>query len=273
MRMVSPDMPSVFPTEYSLCPTTKVSQTSRGLESAQTRHVPLLRVLEHLPLRAQVAKHRLPSCDILVQRRVGARKEILLPQRVLLPTHILPSHTEPPAATTTTAPVPRVPGTKRRRRLRAAAATVGVRVLGRVAAGVGPPVAQQLAAVAAVQGLVARALGALELAAVRGELGAEAADALARLVLLGRVELLAREGVVLVDGALEGGERGREGAEGRGAGDAGWGGGGGGVGGWLGGEGREGREVFADRGALLESTVEDCVLLGLFFVVSLGASE
>lgn len=262
MRMVSPDMPSVFPTEYSLCPT-KVSQTSRGLESAQTRHVPLLRVLEHIPLRAQVAQHRLPSRDILVQRRVGARKEILLPQRVLLPTHILPSHTEPPAATTTTtAPVPRVPGPKRRRRLRAAA-TVGVGVLGRVAAGVGPPVAQQLAAVAAVQGLVARAPGALELAAVGGELGAEAADALARLVLLGRVELLAREGVVLVDGALEGGERGREGAEGRGAGDAGWGGGG--VGGWLGGEGREGREVFADRGALLESTVEDCVLFGSCF--------
>lgn len=92
-------------------------------------------------------------------------------------------------------------------------------------------------AVAGVQGLIARRLEGVELAAVARDLGAEVADALKGLLLLGRIQLLPGEGVVLVDGLLEGGERGGEGAEGgRGEGFAGggaccWRGGGGGVGG------------------------------------------
>jgi hypothetical protein len=56
-----------------------------------------------------------------------------------------------------------------------------------------------------VGGLVARGLEGVEAGAEVGELGAEVADALEGLVLLGGVELLLRERVVLVDGAGEGG--------------------------------------------------------------------
>jgi hypothetical protein len=103
-----------------------------------------------------------------------------------------------------------------------------------------------------VRGLLARGFQRVELRAEVGQLGAEVADALDGLFLLGRVEFLFREGVVLVDGAGEGGEGGGEGAQGRG--------------GyllleWLG-RGGEGGEVFADRGALFERAVEGCVLEG-----------
>lgn len=64
-----------------------------------------------------------------------------------------------------------------------------------------------------VHGLVARGLERLELPAVLGQLGAEVAYALEGLLLLGRVELLLGERVVLVDGALEGRQGGAEGAQ------------------------------------------------------------
>lgn len=81
------------------------------------------------------------------------------------------------------------------------------------------PSSQQLVPVLAVQHLVARGLQRIHLLPVGRELGAEVADALVGLLLLGRVELLLREGVVLVDGLLEGGQRCAEGAEGGGAED------------------------------------------------------
>lgn len=86
----------------------------------------------------------------------------------------------------------------------------GVGVLWR--GGVGPA-AEELAAVLVVHGLVAGGLERLELAAVVGQLGAEVAYALEGLLLLGRVELLLGERVVLVDGALEGRQGGAEGAQ------------------------------------------------------------
>lgn len=64
-----------------------------------------------------------------------------------------------------------------------------------------------------VHGLVARGLERLELPAVLGQLGAEVAYALEGLLLLGRVELLLGERVVLVDGALEGRQGGAEGPQ------------------------------------------------------------
>lgn len=89
------------------------------------------------------------------------------------------------------------------------------------------PAAEQLAPALVVQELIARSLDGLEALAVLGELVAEIADALVGLFLLRRVELLLREGVVLVDGALEGRQGGAEGAEGGGADEGGGGGGGG----------------------------------------------
>jgi hypothetical protein len=56
-----------------------------------------------------------------------------------------------------------------------------------------------------VRGLLPRGFERIELAAEVGELGAEVADALPGLFLFGCVELLFGEGVVLVDGAGEGG--------------------------------------------------------------------
>lgn len=149
-----------------------------------------------------------------------------------------------------------------------AAGVVGVLGGGDVA----PALAQQLAAVLGVQGLVAAGLEGVDLPAVGGQLGAEVADALVGLVLLGRVELLLGERVVLVDGLLEGRQRRAEGAEGRGAEEVGGAvrggrrrGGGGVAGGGDGGilvRGREVGEVPADGCALLERTVEGCVLRG-----------
>lgn len=106
--------------------------------------------------------------------------------------------------------------------------------------------AEELGAVLRVRGVVARGLEGFQLGAEVGELGAEVADTLVRFFLLGRDGFLFGEGVVLVDGAGEGGEGGGEGAEG--GGGQGRGGGG------------EGREVPADEGALFESRVEGCVL-------------
>jgi hypothetical protein len=100
-----------------------------------------------------------------------------------------------------------------------------------------------------MRGLLACGLQRVQLGAELGQLGAEVADTLVRLLLLRRVELLLGQRAVLVDGAREGGQRGRERAEGRGGREL-----------WLfvggiaggGGVRREGGEVFADRGALLE---------------------
>lgn len=72
----------------------------------------------------------------------------------------------------------------------------------------------------------------------------EVADALKGLFLLGRVQLLLGEGVVLVYGARKGCERGGEGAEGSGR------------------RVSDVSEVATDVGALLERRVEGCVLAG-----------
>lgn len=241
----------------------------------------LLRVLQHVPLRAQVPKHSLPPRDILIQRGIRAREEILLPKRVVLPRHHLRTTTTPSPPPTHPRPAARVPRVHAPPRpTPARPSRVRIRVLGR--RDVRPPVPRRAAAAAAaaeelvpvlpVQDLVARRLEGVDLPPVAGELGAEVADALVGLLLLGRVELLLREGVVLVDGLLEGRQGGAEGAQGGraedvvrrggggGGGRAGAVGGGGRVGVGGGGEGGEVGEVFADGGALLESTVESGVL-------------
>ncbi|RYP70240.1 hypothetical protein DL771_005627 [Monosporascus sp. 5C6A] len=87
------------------------------------------------------------------------------------------------------------------------------------------PTAQQLGAVGGVQGLLARPLELVEARAVVGELGAEVAEALVRLVLLGGARLLARERRVLVERAREGRQRRRDGAQRRGSRRVGGGGG------------------------------------------------
>lgn len=43
---------------------------------------PLLRALEHLALLGQVAQHGLPAGDVVVERLVGAREEVLLAEGV-----------------------------------------------------------------------------------------------------------------------------------------------------------------------------------------------
>ena len=218
---------------------------------------PFLCVLQCLPLRRQIPQDGLAPSNILVQRRVRAREEVLLPQHVPLSTNLRSSPARGRHAVTaagTTPPLARstgdtIPG---RRRTRGAS----VRVL-RGAAHKGSA-AKQLGAVLGLHGVVTGGLEAVELGAVLLELGAKVAEAVEGLLLLGRVELLFAEGVVLVERAGEGREAGRERAESRG-GEArrrGLRGVGPGVGGV-----RERREVLANGGALLESRVESCVLM------------
>lgn len=217
-----------------------------------------MRIFQHVPLRAQISKHSLPPSNVLVQRRISASKEILLPKRVIFPTHGLVPSTTTSSSTTTPAnarPAACIPS------MQAAPTTTAAR---RVCIGilrrsdVSSPLAQQLAPILCVQSLVALRLEGVHLLTVGGELGAEIPDALVRLVLFGRVQLLLREGVVLVDGLLEGRQRRAERAERGGGKDVvGARGGGVGGGGWV--DGEVGK-VFADGCALLESTVESCVL-------------
>lgn len=208
---------------------------ARDAQRVGDRVQPLLRVLQHVLLRAQVAEHGLPPRDVLVQRVVRAGEEVLLPQRVLFPRQVVAPHQAVPVTTTTTTPharaaarVPRMPAAAaaiapiRTGRGCRAGGAAGVGVLGR-GAHVRPP-AQQLVPALAVERLVARALEGLEVLAVLGQLVAEIADALVRLLLLRGVELLLRQGIVLVDRPLEGCEGGAEGAQGGGADDRGGGG-------------------------------------------------
>lgn len=85
---------------------------------------------------------------------------------------------------------------------------VGIRVLG--GRGGEGPAAEQLGAVLVVRGIVAPRFEPVELGAELRELGAEVAQALVSLVLLGRVEFLPGQGRVLVQRAREGRQRGRE---------------------------------------------------------------
>lgn len=242
-----PEYPLVLPRP----PLNHAYRVARDAQRVAHRVQLLLRRLEDLPLLVQVPQHRLAARNVLVQRVVRALEELLLPQRVRLPRHIL-RHAVP------------APGLRAARRPRVAQPvprprTCGCRggcrarvgVLRRVGGEGSSP--QQLGAVLGVRGLVARGFEGVHLCAEVGELGAEVAYPLVGLFLLGRVQLLLGEAVVLVDGAGEGGQRGGEGAEG-----------GGGEEGRRGRVGEVGRgevgELFADGGALFESRVELCVL-------------
>ncbi|TLD15154.1 hypothetical protein PspLS_10642 [Pyricularia sp. CBS 133598] len=180
-----------------------------------------------------VAQHRLPPGYVLVQGRVGAREEVLLAQGVRLARHVVATHAEGRLLLLLlmriTAAAP-------------AGGGVGIGVLWR--RGHKRAAAEQLGPVLGVRCIFAGGLEAVELAAEAVQLLAEVADALKGLFLLGRVQLLLGEGVVLVHGAREGGERGGEGAEGGGR------------------RVRDVSEVAADVGALLERRVEGCVLAG-----------
>lgn len=181
---------------------------------------------------------------------------------MIFPTHgLIPATSSSTATPANTRPTARIPSMQ--------AATVAAAGGGRVRIGilrsrhVAPPLTQQLAPVLGVQDLVALRLERVHLFAVSGELGTEVADALVRLVLFSGVELLLREGAVLVDGLLKGRQRRAEGAERRGGEDIG--GGAERRRGWVGGGGwanGEVGEIFSDGCALLESTVEGCVLWG-----------
>lgn len=168
------------------------------LSITQAQHLLLLCILQHLSLLAQIPQHGLPTGNVLVQRRVRAVEEILLPQRMLLARDIAAAHR---IATTSRAIGTSTPC--KRARARARGAGVRIWVLGR--RGDVGPAAEQLGTVLAVEDLVALRLERVELFAVLGELGAEVSDALVGFVLLRGVELLLGERVVLVDGPLEGG--------------------------------------------------------------------
>lgn len=60
----------------------------RNPQRVPHRIQPPLRRLQYLPLLPQVPQYRLPAREVLVQRRVRARKELLLPQGVRLPADI-----------------------------------------------------------------------------------------------------------------------------------------------------------------------------------------
>lgn len=163
----------------------------------------LLRPLEHLPLRAQVAQHRLAPRNVLVQRRVSASEEVLLPQRVVLPCDVVAAHAVSPTAADAR-PTTRIPHMATRATIPPIRAR-RARSIGILRRGGIRPAPQELAAVLGVERVVAGGLEGFELAAVFGQLGAEVAYALVGFLLFRWVELLPREGVVLVDGALEGG--------------------------------------------------------------------
>lgn len=127
----------------------------------------LLRALEHLPLRAQVAQHRLAPRDVLVQRRVSASEEILLPQRVVLPRDVVAAHAVSPTPTDAR-PTTRIPHMPTRAtippiRARRALGSIGILRRGGIR-----PAPQELAAVLGVERVVAGGLEGFELAAVFG---------------------------------------------------------------------------------------------------------
>lgn len=102
IRIVSPDTPSVFATEYNLhC------NVRHRKPSLKFVHVLLLCVLQHLPLRPQVTEHCLSTGNIFIQRRVGVIEKVLFPQRMLLARHITTAHSVARAPAATTRPGPR----------------------------------------------------------------------------------------------------------------------------------------------------------------------
>ena len=162
----------------------------------RARHViqPPLRALQHVTLRAQVAQHRAPALEILIELRIRLRKERLLPQRMGFARGLLVARAERQATV----------GAGRRERglLRERGRDVGVlRGAGLVGAA-----AEELGAVVPGLGVALGALEGVKAAAVVLQLGAEGLGALARLLLLRRVELVLGLVGVLVNGAGEGGE-------------------------------------------------------------------
>lgn len=133
--------------------------------------------------------------------------------RVIVATHLQLSPHRPP----TPVPIRRdsiIATTRRPPRRGCGHSSVGVGVLGG-GGGVGSA-AQQLGAVGGVLGVLARALEAVEARAEVGQLGAEIADPVVRLLLLRRVQLLPRQRRVLVQRAREGRQRRRDGPQRRG---------------------------------------------------------
>jgi len=150
---------------------------------------PLLRVLEHLALVAQVAQDRLSPGNVVVERAVRVGEEVLLAQRVRL-AHLVGRARRQGAAAVRVAP--RLKGRVGRRRR-----GVGVGVLRR---GVVRPPAQELCPVVLVLRVLPRLLQPVDLGAKVGQVLAEALDALKGLLLFLGDNLLPRQVVVLVEG-------------------------------------------------------------------------
>ena len=166
--------------------------------------------------------HKPPVCsgsapnsprDVIIQSAIRLREEVLLPQRMRLARVVIAAHVQLAAAHDTTAAISirRDAGGGRTARTGGSGSGIGVRVL-RGGSGEGAA-AEELRAVGGVLGVLAGLLQGVELGAQVGELGAEVADALVGLLLLGRVQLLPRQRRVLVEGPREGRQRRRDGAQ------------------------------------------------------------
>lgn len=140
-----PEDPLILPSP----PFNHPNRVPRNPKRVSDRVKLLLRALEHLPLRAQVAQHRLAPRDVLVQRRVSASEEILLPQRVVLPRDVVTTHAVSPTAADAR-PTTRIPHVTTRATIppiRTRRALGGIGILRR--RGIRPP-SQKLAAVLGV---------------------------------------------------------------------------------------------------------------------------
>lgn len=156
-------------------------------------HVLLLRVFQHLPLSVQVSKHSLSPGNIFIERGICAREEVLFPIRVLLPRHRRPIGAVAPSPSpipTTTTSTPNSSSATCISGMQSTATCRSIRIwiLGR--RDISPPLTKQLATILAVENLVALRLECIQLLAVTGELCAKVSNALVRLFLFGRIELL-----------------------------------------------------------------------------------
>lgn len=169
-----------------------------------------LRILHDFSLLIQIPQHRLAPRNVIVERRVRAPKEILLPQRMLLAARVPGAQyaavaLHPPRLRQAIRPGMRysIPSTTRSAACRRRTSSTRIRILRRT--GHKRPASQQLGAVLRVHVFLALGFQRVQLRAEVVQLGPEVAHPLVGLFLLGGVELLLGEVVVFVNGPVEGG--------------------------------------------------------------------